>query len=237
MGRPRKNSTTEIKIKKTPAWTCVVYPESAPENWIELMQDLHIPFIISPLHDKDKNDDGEIKKAHWHVLLKYASNKTFEQVKDDIQFLNCPIPQACCNVKGMVRYFIHIDNPEKYQYKKEDIQSYGGIDIEDYFTLTTGQENLLIKEILDYCRDNNITFISDLIDVCLAGNMDWFSYIKKNIYFFNVALSSRHSKQREKKLDERQDRIDRIKGYSEGKVSKEINKKEINNLVNEALNK
>ena len=35
--------------------------------------------IISPLHDKDKNDDVERtdKKPHYHVILRYGSMKSF----------------------------------------------------------------------------------------------------------------------------------------------------------------
>ena len=46
-------------------WSLVVYPESAPENWRDILDDYHIPWVESPLHDKDINPDGEIKKAHW----------------------------------------------------------------------------------------------------------------------------------------------------------------------------
>ena len=49
-----------------------MYPESAPENWREILADLHIPVLISPLHDKDVTPDGEIKKAHYHVIIMYG---------------------------------------------------------------------------------------------------------------------------------------------------------------------
>ena len=54
-------------------WAFVVYPESAPENWIEQLQLSGAQFTISPLHDKDLNATGEPKKAHWHVIAVYGS--------------------------------------------------------------------------------------------------------------------------------------------------------------------
>ena len=30
-----------------------VYPDSAPEDWLEILRDLKIPFCVSPLHYKD----------------------------------------------------------------------------------------------------------------------------------------------------------------------------------------
>ena len=52
---------------KTRAWTFIVYPDSAPDDWRDILDDLHIPWCESPLHDKDQNPTGEQKKAHWHV--------------------------------------------------------------------------------------------------------------------------------------------------------------------------
>ena len=39
-------------IKKTRSYATVVYPDSAPENWVEILRDLKFNAIISPLHDK-----------------------------------------------------------------------------------------------------------------------------------------------------------------------------------------
>lgn len=57
------------KDQRARMWTFVVYPESAPENWRDILSDYHIPWVESPLHDKDVNPDGEVKKAHWHIIL------------------------------------------------------------------------------------------------------------------------------------------------------------------------
>ena len=46
---------------KALAWTFIVYPESAPKNWKEVLDGYHIPWVSSPLHDKDINATGEPK--------------------------------------------------------------------------------------------------------------------------------------------------------------------------------
>ena len=43
-------------------WTFILYPESAPENWRYILDGYHIPWVESPLHDKDVNPDGTVKK-------------------------------------------------------------------------------------------------------------------------------------------------------------------------------
>ena len=47
-------------------YATIVYQESAPAGWLDILDELHIPAFVSPLHDKDLNKEGEIKKAHWH---------------------------------------------------------------------------------------------------------------------------------------------------------------------------
>ena len=52
-------------------WVFVAYPESLPENWLDIIADWHVPCCISPLHDKDINADGEAKKPHYHIVLQF----------------------------------------------------------------------------------------------------------------------------------------------------------------------
>lgn len=57
----------------------MVYPESAPENWREILAGYFIPAFISPLHDKDKNPTGEPKKPHHHVMLMFEGKKAMSR--------------------------------------------------------------------------------------------------------------------------------------------------------------
>ena len=51
-------------IVKKRNWAFVLYPESAPEDWRERLQQTGLQCCVSPLHDKDVNDTGGPKKAH-----------------------------------------------------------------------------------------------------------------------------------------------------------------------------
>lgn len=57
------------KETRTRNWSVIVYPESAPENWRQILDESHIEWIESPLHEFDTNPTGEIKKPHYHILL------------------------------------------------------------------------------------------------------------------------------------------------------------------------
>ena len=49
------------KDDRARTWTFIVYPESAPQNWRELLDECHVSWVESPLHDKDVNPDGTVK--------------------------------------------------------------------------------------------------------------------------------------------------------------------------------
>lgn len=162
--------------KRTLNWCIVVYPDSAPSNWRDILDDLHIEWVESPLHDMDVNPGtGELKKPHWHVLLMFGSVKTYEQVCEVIAPLNCPIPQRCFSVKGNVRYMIHLDNPDKYQYPQSAIVSHGGYDIADAFKPSASERYTLIRDMCAFVCANDICEFQDLVDYAMAEHFDdWF---------------------------------------------------------------
>ena len=82
-------SEKKKKDNRNRNWTFIVYPESAPENWYQILQDKMLNFAVSPLHDVDilESETGEVKKAHYHVLLCFSGNKSFEQIKGLDKFL------------------------------------------------------------------------------------------------------------------------------------------------------
>lgn len=162
-------------------WTVIVYPESAPSNWRDIIDEWHIEWVESPLHDKDINADGEPKKPHYHVLLMFGGLKSYEQVLELIQPLNCPIPKKCHNAKSLVRYMVHLDNPEKAQYRQEDICAHGGVEISDLLKPTAAERYTLIKEMIEFVRNENIIEMQDLVDYAMFNRFDdWFPLLCDN---------------------------------------------------------
>ena len=69
-GRKEKSELSKKRYDKKRAgqrtrnWTFIVYPESAAENWRELLDEEHLEWIESPLHDRDVNATGEPKAPY-----------------------------------------------------------------------------------------------------------------------------------------------------------------------------
>lgn len=176
-------------------WTIVLYPDSAPPNWRELIEDMYIEWVESPLHDKDLNADGEVKKPHWHILLMYGSLKSYEQVIELTNQLNCPIPKKCHNSKALVRYMAHMDNPEKAQYDPSLIKSHGGVDLAELLRPSSSERYSIIRDMMTFVKANEIIEFQDLMDYAMNYKFDeWFPLLCDNssIVMINYIKSIRH---------------------------------------------
>lgn len=169
-------------------WVFVCYPESLPDNWLDIIADWHVPCCISPLHDKDVNANGESKKPHYHIILQFTGNKTFEQVFELIAPLNCPHPQRVNSLKGQVRYLIHQDNPEKAQYRKEDLKYFGGFDPDLYLGNTESNRHVALREMRDFVVTNCIEYFSDLYMYADEHRPDWSELLDDNSTYSMAAF-------------------------------------------------
>lgn len=159
------------------AYAFIFYPESAPDNWKEILDNEHVCALISPLHDKDKNPDGSPKKPHYHILIMFEGVKSQEQVKAIIDKLHGTAHFETVNsVRGYARYLLHLDNPEKYQYQRDEIVEIGGADFDSTIHLVT-DDNAMLADICNYIVEHHIVSFIHFWNWCRANNKDWFNLI------------------------------------------------------------
>lgn len=181
--------------KRYLSWTSVVYPgESLPENWKSILGDYMIPWAISPLHDEDVNADGENKKAHRHLLLSFHTVKSYAQIEEITRRLGAPAPQPCFSTRGMVRYFLHMDNPEKAQYKRENIEFGGGFDLDNSLKATITEEQEALSELCLFIRDNSIFDFCDLDEYVRTQRKELSFILSKKAFYLNTLITSHRNK-------------------------------------------
>ena len=156
---------SDLSKIKGRAWAFVMYPESMPEDWVDIIQRTGLPMAISPLHDMDVNPTGDPKKEHYHVICYYDNPTTCNNVYENVcKKLNATIPIKLESIRGMYRYHIHIDNPEKYQYNDIDRQFFNGFDVGQVNSLTKTEELKVLRNILSFIRVNDITEYKELLE-------------------------------------------------------------------------
>jgi hypothetical protein len=179
---------------RTRNWVCAIYPESAPDNWRDIINEQHIQWVESPLHDKDIDGEGEPKKAHWHILLLYRGVKTFEQVRELTDSVNAPPPQKCHDTRGTVRYMSHQDDPKKYQYDKNAVVAHGGADLMVLCAPSKGEIYEIKCQIEEYICEHGITEYSILLDrLRVDGLRDMHEIAQANTIYCNAYISSKRN--------------------------------------------
>ena len=100
------NETKSRGTGRTRNYATVVYPESAPPDWLAIAGELKIPCFISPLHDKDLNPTGEQKKPHHHVMIMFEGVKTREQVAEIFDQIGGVGVEVIQSVRGICAIWI-----------------------------------------------------------------------------------------------------------------------------------
>lgn len=190
MEAKKSSKTVKTKDGRVRNFATVVYPESSPDNWQELLAEQFVPAFISPLHDKDINPTGEPKKPHYHVMLLFDGKKSIEQATEVIKVFNGVGCEVVNSLRGYARYLCHLDNPEKYQYNPEDVRNLGGADYNNAIGLITDKYKA-IREMMQFCMDNGIISLADLIEYCMQERPDWFRVICDNTIIMREYLKSK----------------------------------------------
>jgi len=167
------------------SFVAVFYPESAPENFLDLIGGWNVPALLV-LHDKDKLPDGEDKKSHYHLLLMFGGKKSLNQVHELVDQLGSKRVQPAYDVRGSARYLAHLDDPDKYQYGIEALESFAGASALE-LAAPVGDPS---PEIIAWVRDQGIVEYSKLIDYCLDERLDWYGWASSHSIFLCHYLQS-----------------------------------------------
>lgn len=176
-------------------WTFILYDDSSSQDWEDYLNSTGIPYIYA-YHDKDINPDGSPKEAHYHVMLCFDGPITYTNIKNYSDRVGAKngVVYPVGSVRGMVRYFCHKDNPEKYQYSEDILQCRNGFDPKDYFALTVSQIKAFKRKIIEFIIDNDITEYADLIDTLMFSDFtDMFDIASQNTFFFTQYIKSKRN--------------------------------------------
>lgn len=182
-----KSSEKKEVVKRYRNFTAIVYPDcvNTPSNWMDILRDLQLQFFISPLHDKDLNPTGELKKPHYHVILMFDSTKTREQAIEVFDTVGAVVPPKIADkdmfivssLRATARYLCHIDNPDKYLYPIEKVSSIGGADYISIIEMACDKYTAL-TEMEEFCEKYNVMSFFALCRYASLHRQDWSKILK-----------------------------------------------------------
>ena len=109
--------------KKFRSFAGTLYPDSDSYDCETLLSTIRSKFIdwAYILHDKDINENGELKKSHIHWVGR-ATPRCLSVVSN---FLGLPANdiEVVKNFDNMVMYLIHLNDLDKFQYSPDDVET------------------------------------------------------------------------------------------------------------------
>lgn len=173
-------------------WAGLIHPgDSAPDNWQELMQLSGLQILVSPLHDQDIANvrTGELKKPHRHVIAMWTNTTTrrnaqrfFEQFNGPKTIIRLESP------RGMARYLIHLDNPEKAQYSPDDVLAFNGADWQKIAIPDDDKQEAM--SIVNLVAENGIQGYYDLLKLCEQEHSDLLAFAARQTVFCREVIWS-----------------------------------------------
>lgn len=96
----------------------LLYPEDA--SHVEALEKIKSYNYAVICHDKDKDEKGELKKAHWHVVLNFQHMRWRNAVAKELGITPNYIRQIR-NEELALEYLIHFNEEEKHQYGIKEV--------------------------------------------------------------------------------------------------------------------
>jgi len=94
----------------------------------------------------------------------------------------------------MVRYFLHLDNPSKAQYDRQDIKVGGGFDLDTALQRSKSEDRMVRRQILNLLAEFGINEYCDAVDLIDSEYPEFSDYIFEHTFFFNAYLKSKKYK-------------------------------------------
>lgn len=167
-------------------WTAIAWVESVNKDYIKHFEKINQKAIISPLHDKDFDDEGNPQKPHYHVVLAYDGPTTLNNVRKLCEKLNLgTYVEPVKSIQNIINYLTHnsYKGQGKHLYNANDIQ-FVNCELRDFVKYQ-------YKEIVEYIVDHNITNFSILCKSLIANSeYDLLEYVSNKSYFVNTFISS-----------------------------------------------
>ena len=163
----------------------VLYPESAPSDWLELLKQERVPFFVSPLHTDNYNPENPEmgNKPHHHVMVMFEGNKTESQARDFFKKSSCVGLEIVKSKVGYARYLCHLDEDNKVHYDIDDVISYGGVDYKAVVECSSDTV-LAITEMEFFCEEHNVDSYYLLCRYATMHRPDWSRMLRNSCSYY-----------------------------------------------------
>ena len=141
----------------------IYYPEHGPiEKTIERLMTLGVVGGKYILHDKDLNSDGNLKKAHYHIVFYFDNPRSENSVRRFLKEIDIAQCEYIYALKGMDNYLTHSKAVDKALYNDTDVVTFG-TPYDEYACMKSKKGVNAMLETFDFINETRPISFSQLI--------------------------------------------------------------------------
>lgn len=182
------------KINYNRNFTLILYPED--KTHMEALEYIEKNYDCAYItHDKDITEDGEIKKEHIHCVIRVGNNPRWRSaIAEEIGISEGYIEG--CNLIKQLKYLIHAEQPEKYQYNIENVKGNLKNKLIKELENDDESENEKITKMIEFIEDfQGYLSLEDFTNWCI-NNKCW-KALTKSQYIFSRMIENKNRRERQ----------------------------------------
>lgn len=176
----------KVSNERSIYWLLILYPDEdiTHQQALQYIQS-HFSYAYI-LHDKDKDEKGNIKKPHYHVIIKFNNYRWKKSISEELKILPNYL-QKCNNLESSLKYLIHFNEEDKTHYEVSQVHGDLKIKLEYYLKDKNINESEKVLYLLDFIKhyEYHLT-IFDFITFCCHQNM--YDIYRRSAYSFNKII-------------------------------------------------
>lgn len=158
--------------ERSTSWALILYPNE------DLDHKKALDYIINNYskyayinHDSDLLDTGELKKEHTHVIISFTNYRWRNAIAQELNITPNYLEKVR-NLENSLKYLIHFNNSDKYQYEVEKVQGTLKQKLISYINTTDKSESDKVLELLDYLESQKgYVKLSSFIKYVCSNNL------------------------------------------------------------------
>lgn len=141
-------------------------------------------------HNQDKNENGEIKKSHTHIVVSFPNAKWNTAVAEELGITPNYI-EKCRDMDKALEYLIHHNDDTKHQYDIEEVKGNLKSQLKKILINDGKDENTKAFELMDYI-DTYDGYLDEMLFFKYASSIGMFDIARRSAIIF-LRLIDKHN--------------------------------------------
>ena len=143
-------------------------------------------------HNRDKKEDGKIKKAHTHVVISLPNAKWNTALAEEVGLPENYF-QKCKSLDNALEYLIHYNDDTKEQYSIDEVQGSLKKKLKKLVLNDGKDENEKVEELIEFI-DNTTIELSETQFIRYACSLGYYDVIRRSSAWF-IRILDRHNQE------------------------------------------